>query len=56
LEARIHRLETRVVELEAGLATASETGDVPALAYLGREYDAVRTELNVAYESWGQVA
>jgi len=55
LEAEIHRLETRVIEVEAGLAKASLEGDVSELSCLGREHDSLRSELDAAYERWGEV-
>ena len=52
LEHMIHRLETRLVELEGQLAVASSQKAVERVRQLGVEYSQVETELDSLLAAW----
>ena len=53
-EKMIAGLETNLAEVESELQTASDRRDVGKVAALGEEYDRLRSELERAWEEWGQ--
>ena len=55
-EDRVHRLETRLADLEERLHAATATQDIEAIQRLGREYNTTQAELDVAMEAWAEVA
>ena len=55
LEEAIHQLETRLSQLEAQLAVASEQQQVERVRQLGAEYACVKAELDALLAAWTDV-
>jgi hypothetical protein len=53
-EQKIAGLETHLAEVESELQEASERRDVAKVASLGEECDSTRSELERAWEKWGE--
>lgn len=52
-ERIITDLEGRLAEIESGLERAAQRQDLDAVAKLGTEYDRIQTDLQDAWERWG---
>jgi ATP-binding cassette subfamily F protein 3 len=55
-ESRVHTLETRLLQLEEDLHTATVAQDIAAIQRLGLAYTATQGELDAAMEAWAEVA
>jgi ATP-binding cassette subfamily F protein 3 len=55
-EAAVHRLEERLVQLEADLAAASQAQDVTKIQRLGAAYTETQHQLEAAMEAWAALA
>jgi len=56
LEAQIHRMEARVVELEEKMAAASRTQDYERVQAISNEHQAVRRRVEQQMERWAEMA
>ena len=52
VEETIHKLEIQMVNLSGELATASESGDVDAVSWLGEDYANTEEQLNALMAEW----
>jgi ATP-binding cassette subfamily F protein 3 len=55
-EARVHELEAQLAQLEADLNAATVAQDISAIQRLGQAYTDTQTKLDLAMETWAELA